>query len=97
RNGTLVLLLELEGPARLMRRLDTLARDARRPSSARAEAENETSRPGATTVVGSLRAPRGMREIPALDGLRGVPVLAVRLYHGGFSWRRGGLLGGSTV
>src|SRR5437879_11353527 len=30
RSSDLVLLLDLEGPARLMRRLDTLARDARR-------------------------------------------------------------------
>jgi len=31
--------------------------------------------------------------LPGLDGLRAVAVIAVLLYHGGFSWARGGYLG----
>ena len=33
---------------------------------------------------------------PGLDGLRGVAVVAVLLFHGGFSWAVGGYLGVST-
>lgn len=36
---------------------------------------------------------RGIRYIPAIDGLRGVAVVAVMLYHLGFSWIPGGFLG----
>ncbi|MET0149973.1 MAG: acyltransferase family protein, partial [Acidimicrobiales bacterium] len=33
---------------------------------------------------------------PAIDGLRGLAVAAVLLFHGGFSWAKGGYLGVST-
>ena len=33
---------------------------------------------------------------PALDGIRGLAVAAVMLFHGGFAWARGGYLGVST-
>ncbi len=36
------------------------------------------------------------RFLPGLEGLRGVAVLAVLLFHGGFSWAKGGFLGVST-
>ena len=34
--------------------------------------------------------------LPALDGLRGLAVIGVLLFHGGFTWARGGFLGVST-
>ena len=36
---------------------------------------------------------RGIRYIPAIDGLRGLAVVAVMLYHLGFTWIPGGFLG----
>ena len=36
---------------------------------------------------------RGIRYIPAIDGLRAIAVLAVMLYHLGFTWIPGGFLG----
>ena len=36
---------------------------------------------------------RGIRYIPAIDGLRAVAVIAVMLYHLGFTWIPGGFLG----
>jgi len=39
---------------------------------------------------------RGLAYNPALDGIRGLAVGAVLLFHGGFSWARGGYLGVST-
>ena len=40
-----------------------------------------------------MSTPRGIRYIPAIDGLRAVAVLAVMLYHLGFTWIPGGFLG----
>ncbi|CAB4779859.1 unannotated protein [freshwater metagenome] len=40
-----------------------------------------------------MSIPRGIRYIPAIDGLRAVAVVAVMLYHLGFSWIPGGFLG----
>ena len=40
-----------------------------------------------------MSTPRGIRYIPAIDGLRAVAVIAVMLYHLGFTWIPGGFLG----
>jgi len=40
-----------------------------------------------------VATPRGIRYIPAIDGLRAVAVVAVMLYHLGFTWIPGGFLG----
>jgi peptidoglycan/LPS O-acetylase OafA/YrhL len=40
-----------------------------------------------------MATPRGIRYIPAIDGLRAVAVIAVMLYHLGFEWIPGGFLG----
>ncbi len=40
-----------------------------------------------------MATPRGIRYIPAIDGLRAVAVIAVMLYHLGFNWIPGGFLG----
>ena len=37
--------------------------------------------------------PKGIRYIPAIDGLRAIAVIAVMLYHLGFKWIPGGFLG----
>lgn len=46
---------------------------------------------------GATERPRvGLVYNPALDGIRGVAVAAVLLFHAGFPWARGGYLGVST-
>jgi peptidoglycan/LPS O-acetylase OafA/YrhL len=57
-----------------------------------AEAEAAPPTPG----EGERRDGRRLAYNPALDGIRGLAVGAVLLFHGGFSWARGGYLGVST-
>ena len=40
-----------------------------------------------------MSAQRGIKYIPAIDGLRAVAVIAVMLYHLGAPWIPGGFLG----
>lgn len=40
-----------------------------------------------------MSTPKGIRYIPAIDGLRAIAVIAVMLYHLGFNWIPGGFLG----
>jgi peptidoglycan/LPS O-acetylase OafA/YrhL len=54
--------------------------------------------PQPPTTAPAPAPPSGTRlpYFPGLDGLRGVAVLAVLFFHGGFSWAVGGYLGVST-
>jgi peptidoglycan/LPS O-acetylase OafA/YrhL len=55
----------------------------------------ETSPPEAPPVEVGLRGQR-MPHLLGLDGLRGLAVIGVLLFHGGFTWAKGGFLGVST-
>jgi peptidoglycan/LPS O-acetylase OafA/YrhL len=50
----------------------------------------------APEVVAGAVPGRPTRREPALDGIRGLAVAAVLLFHGGFGWAKGGYLGVST-
>lgn len=51
---------------------------------------------GPTTSSGAGHRSPGIRYVPALDGLRGLAVVAVLCFHGGFAWAGGGYLGVSA-
>ncbi len=46
--------------------------------------------------MGTVEPTRGLKHIPALDGLRGLAVAGVLCFHGGLAWVGGGFLGVST-
>ncbi len=48
---------------------------------------------GASAPLDSARAAPRLRHEPGLDGLRGLAVIGVLCFHGGFSWMVGGYLG----
>lgn len=52
--------------------------------------------PAAPASSGSREPGARLPHLPALDGLRGLAVAVVVLFHGGFSWMAGGYLGVST-
>jgi peptidoglycan/LPS O-acetylase OafA/YrhL len=58
--------------------------------------EREPASEGSTTGEGPREHRRHLTYNPALDGIRGLAVGAVLLFHGGFTWARGGYLGVST-
>jgi len=49
-----------------------------------------------TTESVSVTHANALRHLSGLDGLRGVAVIGVLLFHGGFGWAKGGFLGVST-
>ena len=53
---------------------------------------------GVSDTTSSIQTERGaaLRHLPALDGVRGLAVIGVLLFHGGFVWAKGGFLGVST-
>ena len=62
-------------------------------------ADDLQARPYVARPDASGTAPAGSGRLPyfaGLDGLRGIAVVAVLLFHGGFSWAVGGYLGVST-
>ena len=53
-------------------------------------------RRGRPATAEQPRRGRGIAHVPALDGVRGVAVLMVLLFHAGFGWFTGGFLGVSV-
>ena len=62
------------------------------------EATDPAASPTVPGVESRGAADRGvpLPHIPALDGVRGVALIGICLFHGGFTWARGGFLGVST-
>ena len=56
----------------------------------------EAAAEGAPPLAEGAARPSRMPYSPALDGIRGISVLAVLLFHAEFAWFGGGFLGVST-
>jgi peptidoglycan/LPS O-acetylase OafA/YrhL len=56
-----------------------------------AAATSDSAPPGGAGATGT--GPPRLGHLPGLDGIRGVAVLSVLLFHGGVSWAPGGFLG----
>lgn len=48
------------------------------------------------TAANATARSAALPHLPALDGVRGLAVIGVLLFHGGFTWAKGGFLGVST-
>ncbi len=66
------------------------------PSSASEISESATASGGSVEPSGAPTTRPGLTYNAALDGIRGLAVLAVLFFHAGFPWARGGYLGVST-
>ena len=56
--------------------------------------EGESTNLANESLTSERAAP--LPHLPALDGIRGMAVIGVLLFHGGFTWAKGGFLGVST-
>ena len=74
-------------------RAEGRTRTARGERAADARGAARSSRTGASATAATKPERKKSRYIPSLDGLRSFAVLAVIVYHMGFTWGQGGLLG----
>lgn len=75
---------------------ESLVRDSDRPVVTGWSALDTVGSPTATSASTDVPERARLVAMPGLDGLRGLAVAAVVLYHAGFEWMVGGFLGVST-